>query len=108
MVFIILRCINFSLGNLGFKRMNSRPCYGTFSFSTSYFTFLMRYFSLFSKIDSGKIDTNDDRRIDLAEFKSGAKKVGLSLPAVALEREFASLDQNHGGFVLFGMIDTQM
>lgn len=47
------------------------------------------------------IDTDDDRRIDLGEFKKGLSFVGLELPAAEAEAEFNAMDANGGGVVLF-------
>jgi Ca2+-binding EF-hand superfamily protein len=47
------------------------------------------------------IDTEDDRRIDLGEFKAGIGKVGFQVDDATSEAEFAKMDQNAGGQVLF-------
>jgi len=47
------------------------------------------------------IDTDDDRRIDLNEFKKGLSKLGLNLDAAEAEKTFAKIDTNSGGQVLF-------
>lgn len=47
------------------------------------------------------IDKDFDRRLDLYEFKLGAKKLKLKLSKKKLEREFKLMDANGGGIVLF-------
>jgi len=48
-----------------------------------------------------QVDTAHDRRIDLREFTSGLKTLGLNLSDQEAAQEFASIDGNHGGQVLF-------
>ena len=58
------------------------------------------YFNkLFSVFDD--IDTGDDRRVDFAEFKAGLSKIGQSLSDEEAKNEFAKIDKNGGGQVLF-------
>ena len=47
------------------------------------------------------IDTGDDRRIDIDEFKAGLDRVGLSLNDDEAQSEFAAMDKNDGGQILF-------
>jgi Ca2+-binding EF-hand superfamily protein len=44
------------------------------------------------------IDTDDDRRIDLEEFKTGFEVLNLDADA---EKVFTEIDRNGGGFILF-------
>eukprot|EP00049_Salpingoeca_infusionum_P012902 m.240025 g.240025 ORF g.240025 m.240025 type:complete len:450 (+) comp15299_c0_seq7:3125-4474(+) len=59
--------------------------------------FMNRLWDIFSEIDS-----SDDRRIDVAEFRSGMKKIGCNLSQSAAEQAFGEMDRNDGGLVLFG------
>ena len=47
------------------------------------------------------IDTDDDRRLTLDEFKVGCSKVGLKLSAKEAADAFAAMDSNAGGKALF-------
>jgi len=47
------------------------------------------------------VDTGSDRRIDVREFQAGLSKMGLSLSDQEAQQEFAKIDGNHGGQVLF-------
>ena len=47
------------------------------------------------------IDRDFDRRLDKKEFYLGAKKLGLKLKRREAEKEFAKMDANGGGVVLF-------
>eukprot|EP00930_Biecheleria_cincta_P045909 TRINITY_DN3162_c1_g1_i2.p1 TRINITY_DN3162_c1_g1~~TRINITY_DN3162_c1_g1_i2.p1 ORF type:complete len:487 (-),score=99.07 TRINITY_DN3162_c1_g1_i2:79-1539(-) len=47
------------------------------------------------------VDTGHDRRMDIGEFMSGLSKMGLQLSQAEAQQEFASIDGNHGGQVLF-------
>lgn len=47
------------------------------------------------------IDSNDDDKIDVQEFQQGLAKCGLTLSAKEAEAEFRTIDQDHGGMVLF-------
>ena len=47
-----------------------------------------------------KIDTDDDRRIDLSEFKTGFAVLGLDKKHKA-EVVFNTIDLNAGGIILF-------
>ena len=51
-----------------------------------------------------RLDTSDDRRIDSSEFKSGADMVkgwGVELKDDEIEAEFAKIDVDGGGKILF-------
>jgi len=43
----------------------------------------------------------DDRRMDVGEFQAGMSKMGLNLSPQDAQAEFAKMDTNHGGQVLF-------
>ena len=47
------------------------------------------------------IDRDFDRRLDLDEFKKGAKKLKMKLSKSQLKKEFNAMDANGGGVVLF-------
>lgn len=47
------------------------------------------------------IDRDFDRRLDINEFIKGAKKLGLKMKKRDLKKEFADMDANSGGVVLF-------
>ena len=47
------------------------------------------------------IDTGNDRRIDLDEFKSGIGQLGLTYSEEEVLNEFKSIDANGGGQILF-------
>ena len=47
------------------------------------------------------IDRDFDRRLDLNEFKKGAKKLKMKLSKSKLKKEFNAMDANGGGVVLF-------
>eukprot|EP00056_Hartaetosiga_gracilis_P010143 m.148755 g.148755 ORF g.148755 m.148755 type:complete len:656 (-) comp13263_c1_seq2:106-2073(-) len=67
------------------------------------FPFLLRnllYFNvLFDTFDD--IDTDDDRRVDFKEFKQGMGVLNIELDDVDAQAEFAAMDANDGGVVLF-------
>ena len=44
------------------------------------------------------IDTDDDRRIDIEEFRAGFPLLGLKMNA---DEVFAAIDTNNGGIILF-------
>mmetsp|Transcript_16135 Transcript_16135/g.21340 ORF Transcript_16135/g.21340 Transcript_16135/m.21340 type:complete len:414 (+) Transcript_16135:146-1387(+) len=60
---------------------------------------LYLYNTLWSVFDN--IDTEDDRRVDLGEFKAGIAKLGFELDDATAEAEFDKMDKNDGGQVLF-------
>ena len=47
------------------------------------------------------IDTGDDRRIDVGEFKAGMAQLGSRLSDEEAQAEFAKIDRNGGGQILF-------
>ena len=47
------------------------------------------------------IDRDFDKRLDKKEFRKGAKKLGLKLKRKQADKEFAEMDANGGGVVLF-------
>mmetsp|Transcript_77648 Transcript_77648/g.225347 ORF Transcript_77648/g.225347 Transcript_77648/m.225347 type:complete len:487 (+) Transcript_77648:54-1514(+) len=55
-----------------------------------------KLFQIFSMID-----TEGDRRIDVNEFTRGMATLGLQLSPQEAQAEFAKIDTNHGGQVLF-------
>lgn len=48
-----------------------------------------------------QIDTGADRRVDVREFVAGMNRLGLSLSEAEAKQEFAKIDGNGGGQVLF-------
>eukprot|EP00427_Karlodinium_veneficum_P054010 CAMPEP_0169409972 /NCGR_PEP_ID=MMETSP1017-20121227/59532_1 /TAXON_ID=342587 /ORGANISM="Karlodinium micrum, Strain CCMP2283" /LENGTH=533 /DNA_ID=CAMNT_0009517205 /DNA_START=40 /DNA_END=1640 /DNA_ORIENTATION=- len=48
-----------------------------------------------------EVDSDDDRRIDVNEFRNGLDKMGLKLSSADAQKEFQTIDSNHGGEVLF-------
>ena len=51
-----------------------------------------------------RLDTTDDRRIEVTEFRKGLETVakwGVKIADDQVEAEFASIDTNGGGFILF-------
>jgi Ca2+-binding EF-hand superfamily protein len=67
------------------------------------FPALLRNIYYFSKLWEvfEDIDTGDDRRIDLEEFKRGISKLGVTLSDADAAQEFSRMDRNGGGQVLF-------
>ena len=67
------------------------------------FRLLLKYVvyfnNLWDKFD--EIDANHDHRLNLEEFKRGCDLVGIKLAPGEQDREFAAMDDNGGGFVLF-------
>ena len=66
------------------------------------FVMLRQYYELYAMFN--RLDTSDDRRIDLGEFKEGSAMVkgwGVELPEESLPDEFASIDADGGGLILF-------
>jgi Ca2+-binding EF-hand superfamily protein len=63
--------------------------------------FLLRNLFYFNKVFSAfrDMDKDGDRRLNLAEFRDGAKKLGLKLSDVELKTEFDNMDSNAGGMV---------
>lgn len=66
------------------------------------FVCLRQYYELYAMFN--RLDTSDDRRIDSGEFKSGAEMVkgwGVEIKAEELDAEFAAIDADGGGQILF-------
>jgi Ca2+-binding EF-hand superfamily protein len=47
------------------------------------------------------LDADDDRRIDVNEFRAGIAKLGCALTEEEADEEFRRIDTNGGGLVLF-------
>jgi hypothetical protein len=63
---------------------------------------LRSYFELFAAFN--RLDTSDDRRLDLDEFKAGCallSRWGVAIEPLEAEVTFERMDKNGGGFVLF-------
>ena len=64
--------------------------------------YLRQYFELY--VAYNRLDTSDDRRLSLPEFREGVQLLaqwGIDIPEQDIESEFASIDTNHGGIILF-------
>lgn len=61
--------------------------------------FLAYYDLLYGQFD--QIDSDDDKRISLDEFKKGHKVAGIDASDRELEKEFRLMDKNCGGIILF-------
>eukprot|EP00386_Alphamonas_edax_P000914 GDKI01002757.1.p2 GENE.GDKI01002757.1~~GDKI01002757.1.p2 ORF type:complete len:185 (-),score=79.46 GDKI01002757.1:273-827(-) len=62
--------------------------------------YLRQYFELYEMFD--RIDTSDDRRVTLAEFKEALKMIqSWGLKIADAEAEFKKIDKNGGGVILF-------
>ena len=61
--------------------------------------YLVYFNNLFHKFQ--EIDANHDRRLTLEEFVHGCAVVGVAVDREEAEREFAKMDANSGGYVLF-------
>ena len=48
-----------------------------------------------------RVDDNDDRRIDLTEFKANEAMIEVWVGKIDAEAEFKKIDTNGGGFILF-------
>ncbi len=63
---------------------------------------LRQYYELYAMFN--RLDTTDDRRIDRAEFGKGVDFIalwGVQLGEGQVEAEFAAIDSNGGGYILF-------
>ncbi|EGD79006.1 hypothetical protein PTSG_11815 [Salpingoeca rosetta] len=60
---------------------------------------LLYFNCLFDAFDD--IDTDDDRRVDFEEFKKGLKVLDMKMGEQDARDEFALMDENGGGVVLF-------
>ena len=58
--------------------------------------YFVKAFTVFTAVDQGH-----DRRVDLKEFIAGQRALGLNLDAEQARQEFARIDRNGGGQVLF-------
>ena len=58
------------------------------------------YFNKLFQLFDG-VDGDDDRRLDLAEFRAGVGLLGLGLSGSEVDSEFSAMDANGGGVVLF-------
>merc|ERR1711908_205487 len=65
--------------------------------------FMNRLWDLFDEMD-----TSDDRRLELSEFKAAFEKLGYPLTDEAAAKAFDGLDKNDGGMVLFGEFTRYM
>jgi len=67
------------------------------------FRLLLEYLIYFNKIwdKFDEIDTSDDRKLDMDEFKKGCKILGETISGSEAEKEFKGMDKNGGGSVLF-------
>ena len=61
--------------------------------------YLVYFNNLWDKFD--EIDSSGDRRLSVDEFIAGCGVVGERLSGSEAEAEFALIDSNHGGYVLF-------
>jgi Ca2+-binding EF-hand superfamily protein len=67
------------------------------------FRLLLKYVVYFNNLwhKFDELDANHDHRLDLQEFKHGCAILGIRLEYGEAESEFAAMDDNDGGFVLF-------
>ena len=70
----------------------------------SEFAVLLHYMVYFNNMwhKFEAIDSDHDRRLDLAEFTAGCEVLGLEISAEEAEVEFARCDADGGGMILFG------
>jgi Ca2+-binding EF-hand superfamily protein len=62
--------------------------------------YLRQYFEVWQMFD--EVDTSDDRRITLAEFKAALPKIqSWGVKVGSPEAEFKAIDKNGGGIILF-------
>lgn len=60
-----------------------------------------KLFKIFHDIAAASYEERSDRRIDVNEFIKGCGLLGLNLNPTEAREEFAKIDNNHGGQVLF-------
>ena len=67
------------------------------------FRLLLQHLVYFNNLHHkfAEIDANHDRRLSLEEFVRACAKVGVAVERKEAEREFAKMDDNSGGYVLF-------
>ena len=70
----------------------------------SEFALLLQYMVYFNNLwhKFEAIDSDHDRRLDLAEFTAGCQILGLDISAEETEAEFMRCDADGGGMILFG------
>ena len=64
--------------------------------------YLRQYFELY--VAYNRLDSSDDRRLSLPEFRAGVELLatwGIDVPEAEIEAEFAAIDTNGGGIILF-------
>eukprot|EP01052_Picozoa_sp_SAG31_P049628 SAG31_NODE_10956_length_1079_cov_0.942857_1_plen_212_part_01 len=61
--------------------------------------YLVYFNDLWDRFD--EIDSDDDRRVTLEEFKRGCGLLGIGIPADEIEADFNDMDVDGGGKVLF-------
>ena len=65
-------------------------------------SYLRSYLELYAAFN--RVDTSDDRRVDLGEWREGVSllaKWGINLSPEEVDDEFARVDKNGGGVILF-------
>jgi Ca2+-binding EF-hand superfamily protein len=67
-----------------------------FGLLLEYLVFFNNLWSKFAELDSG-----GDGKLDVEEFKKGCKMVGIKLTAAEAESEFATMDMDGGGTIVF-------
>ena len=67
------------------------------------FRLLLKYMVYFNNVfhKFAEIDADGDRRLTASEFHEGCAIVGMSVDRATAEAEFAKMDENGGGYVLF-------
>jgi Ca2+-binding EF-hand superfamily protein len=66
--------------------------------------YLVFFHNMWHKFE--EIDPDGDRRLDLAEFASGCRNVGIDVGEAEVATEFARVDVDNHGVVLFGEFCT--
>ena len=68
---------------------------------------LLHHYDELSKLFE-ELDTNDDHRINFAEFKKGFSLLGEdNADEQFLRKEFNSVDTNRGGYILFDEVSSR-